>query len=166
VAYKRTQCYSTLILNLKELTEVDFDKRAFVFEDILFNRDVSKKQIVICKCYRFAFSSPQLKEGGCFSMVVPGREVSPLPQDAAEVADAEDGICTMIRILNLSKTHLETFRKETVDLAYLQKTLKNQLHESLKKELQELFPNEKAAFCGRIVNYLIDLQSLEEAGAQ
>ena len=107
MAYKRTHCYSTLILNLKKLTEVDFDKRAFVFEDILFNRDVSKEQIVICKCYRFAFSSPQLKEGGCFPMVVSGDEVSLMPQKDVEVADAEDGICTMIRF-----TTLTTAKKE------------------------------------------------------
>ena len=102
--YKRTHCYSTLILDLYKLKEVDFDERAFVFEDILFNRDVSEKKIVICKCYRFAFSSPQLKEGGCSSMIAPGGQVSPLPQTQQPLQPLQppqppqmDELATMIR---------------------------------------------------------------------
>ena len=104
----REHTASTLILDLYKLKEVDFDERAFVFEDILLNRDVSEKKIVICKCYRFAFSSPQLKEGGCSSMIAPGHgpggQVSPLPQTQQPLKPLQppqppqvDELATMIR---------------------------------------------------------------------
>ena len=38
-AYKRTHCTSTVILNLERLKGVDYLKRAWVWEDLQFNRD-------------------------------------------------------------------------------------------------------------------------------
>lgn len=68
-AFKRTHCTSTVILNLEKLKDVHYLKRAWVWEDLQFNRDVEEKGLVICKCYQFAFYTPQLKEGGCADMV-------------------------------------------------------------------------------------------------
>jgi hypothetical protein len=68
-AYNRTHCTSTVLLNLEKLKEVNYLKEARVWEDLQFNRDAEKHEAVICKCYRFAFSSPQLREGGCADMV-------------------------------------------------------------------------------------------------
>ena len=68
-AFKRTHCTSTVILNLDKLRDVHYLKRAYVWEDLQFNRDAEKKGLVTCKCYRFAFYTPQLREGGCAGMV-------------------------------------------------------------------------------------------------
>jgi hypothetical protein len=68
-AFKRTHCTSTVILNLTKLKDVHYLKRAWVFEDLQFNRDAAKQGLVICKCYRFAFYTPQLKKGGCAGML-------------------------------------------------------------------------------------------------
>jgi hypothetical protein len=71
-AYNRTHCTSTVLLNLgklKEVKDVNYLKEAWVWEDLQFNRDAEEHGAVICKCYRFAFSSPQLREGGCSDMV-------------------------------------------------------------------------------------------------
>jgi hypothetical protein len=81
--YKRTHCTSTVILNLERLKGVDYLKRAWVWEDLQFNRDAENRGIVICKCYRFAFSSPQLREGGCANMV--SRPDAPLDQPAPAI---------------------------------------------------------------------------------
>ncbi len=72
-----------MILNLERLKGVDYLKRAWVWEDFEFNRDAEDKGIVICKCYRFAFSSPQLTEGGCANMVA--RSDAPLDQSAPAI---------------------------------------------------------------------------------
>jgi hypothetical protein len=88
-AYKRTHCTSTVILNLERLKGVDYLKRAWVWEDLEFNRDAEDKGRVICKCYRFAFSSPQLREGGCANMVArPDAPLDPMLQEPSAVAAA------------------------------------------------------------------------------
>jgi hypothetical protein len=72
-AYDRTHCTSTVLLNLGNLNdkakEVNYLEKAWVWEDLQFNRDAEEHGAVICKCYRFAFSTPQLREGGCAGMV-------------------------------------------------------------------------------------------------
>jgi hypothetical protein len=67
-AFKRTHIYSTVLLNLDKLWDVDYHWRAHAMEDIQFNRDANRVGAVLCKCYRFAFSSPQIKKGGCSYM--------------------------------------------------------------------------------------------------
>jgi hypothetical protein len=74
-AFKRTHCTSTVILNLNKLKDVHYLKRAWVFEDLQFNRDAAKQGLVICKCYRFAFYTPQLKKAGCAGMLARGLDV-------------------------------------------------------------------------------------------
>jgi hypothetical protein len=54
---------------LKEVKDVNYLKEAWVWEDLQFNRNAEEHGAVICKCYRVAFSSPQLREGGCSDMV-------------------------------------------------------------------------------------------------
>jgi hypothetical protein len=67
--YDRTHCTSTVLLNLGKLNykvkEVNYLKKTWVWEDLQFNRDTEEGGSVICKCYRFAFSSPQMTKGGC-----------------------------------------------------------------------------------------------------
>jgi hypothetical protein len=47
-----------------------------------FNRDAEERGLVICKCYRFAFYTPQLKDGGCAEMVArPDEPKEPGPED-------------------------------------------------------------------------------------
>jgi hypothetical protein len=67
-AFKRTHIYSTVLLNLDKLRGVEYHWRAHAMEDIQFNRDANEHGAVLCKFYRFAFSSPQIKEGGCSYM--------------------------------------------------------------------------------------------------
>jgi hypothetical protein len=88
-AYKRTHVASTVLLNLNKLSRVDYHWRAHVWEDHQFNREAElvdaeleqdeEKRAVLCKCYRFAFSSPQVREGGCAYMVArgSGKDVDP-----------------------------------------------------------------------------------------
>ena len=81
-AFKRTHCTSTVILNLNKLKDVHYLKRACVWEDLQFNRDAEERGLVICKCYRFAFYTPQLKDGGCAEMVArPDEPKEPGPED-------------------------------------------------------------------------------------
>ena len=68
-AYKRTHCAGVCIFNLEKLKSVEPLKRAWMMEDIQFNRDATKAGVVLCKCYRFAFQCEQLREGGCSDMV-------------------------------------------------------------------------------------------------
>jgi hypothetical protein len=68
-AFKRTHIYSTVLLNLDKLQGVEYHWRAHVMEDIQFNWDADKSKAVLCKCYRFAFSSPQIKKWGCHDLV-------------------------------------------------------------------------------------------------
>jgi len=70
-AYLRTHLFSTVILNLDKLVEVDYERDAYVWEDIQFNRDAAPPPhaVVSCKCYRFQFGKPQLREGGCVELV-------------------------------------------------------------------------------------------------
>ena len=82
-AYKRSHVTSTVILNLNKLKNIEYLKKAFIWEDLHFNRDAENvasgrgegagggggEAAVICKCYRSAFSTPQLRAGGCHDMV-------------------------------------------------------------------------------------------------
>ena len=68
-AYLKTHVMSTVLLNLAKLEDVECHWRAYMMEDLQFNRDADKIGAVLCKCYRFAFSSVQLREGGCANMV-------------------------------------------------------------------------------------------------
>ena len=97
-AFKRTHVTSTVLLNLEKLKGVEYRWRAHVWEDLQFNRDAEKQGAVLCKCYRFAFSSPQLREGGCAALVARGEaldldgrsepSLQPIQQHgAAEIAD-------------------------------------------------------------------------------
>ena len=70
-AYKWTHVVSTVLLNLSKLEGVEYHWRAHVWEDLQFNRDAAKRA-VLCKCYRFAFSSPQMRGGGCEYIVARG----------------------------------------------------------------------------------------------
>jgi len=51
-AYLRTHVFSTVILNLDKLVEVDYERDAYVWEDIQFNRDAAARPhaVVNCKC--------------------------------------------------------------------------------------------------------------------
>jgi len=102
-AYKRSHVTSTVILNLEKLKNVEYLKKAFIWEDLQFNRDAENvasgrgeeagggggKAVVICKCYRFAFSTPQLRGGGCRDMVA---NKAGLSVDASAVEDTLDGV--------------------------------------------------------------------------
>jgi len=83
-AYLRTHVFSTVILNLDKLVEVDYERDAYVWEDIQFNRDAaaSPHAVVSCKCYRFQFGKPQLREGGCAELVArpPDQPLLPPPE--------------------------------------------------------------------------------------
>jgi len=70
-AYLRTHVFSTVILNLDKLVKIDYERDAYVWEDIQFNRDAASPRhaVVSCKCYRFQFGKPQLREGGCAELV-------------------------------------------------------------------------------------------------
>jgi hypothetical protein len=57
-----------VLLNLDKLQDVEFHWRAHAMEDIQFNRDANTHGAVLCKCYRFAFYSPQINKGGCSYM--------------------------------------------------------------------------------------------------
>ena len=91
-AFKRTHIYSTVLLNLDKLQGVEYHWRAHAMEDIQFNRDANKHGAVLCKFYRFAFSSPQIKQGGCCYMKACNEELRkgggateklvPVPADA------------------------------------------------------------------------------------
>ena len=88
-AYKRTHVVSTVLLNLSKLEGIDYHWRAHVWEDFQFNRDaelnrVPAKRAVLCKCYRFAFSSPQFRKGGCADMVARGPKTGADLDDQAE----------------------------------------------------------------------------------
>ena len=84
-AYRRNHSTSTVILNLDRLKDVDYLKCAWVWEDLQFNRDAEANDIVSCKCYRFAFSTPTLREGGCHNMVA--RPDAPFDVDKSLASD-------------------------------------------------------------------------------
>jgi len=102
-AYKRSHVTSTVILNLEKLKNVEYLKKAFIWEDLQFNRDAENvssgrgeeagggggEAAVICKCYRFAFSTPQLRGGGCHDMVA---NKAGLSVDTSAVEDTLDGV--------------------------------------------------------------------------
>ena len=78
---------STVLLNLEKLKGVEYHWRAHMMEDLQFNRDADKNEVVFCKCYRFAFSSPKMPEGGCAHLVARGEEDKrPLPAIMPEVS--------------------------------------------------------------------------------
>ena len=86
-AFKRTHIMSTVLLNLGKLKGVEYHWRAHMMEDLQFNRDADKNEVVFCKCYRFAFSSPKMPEGGCAHLVARGEEDKrPLPAIMPEVS--------------------------------------------------------------------------------
>jgi len=70
-AHLRTHVFSTAILNLDKLVKIDYERDAYVWEDIQFKRDAAAPlhAVVNCKCYRFQFGKPQLREGGCAELV-------------------------------------------------------------------------------------------------
>jgi len=101
-AYLRTHVFSTVILNLDKLLKVDYERDAYVWEDIQFNRDAAAPPhaVVSCKCYRFQFGKPQLREGGCTELVArpPDQLLPPLleqvpaldaPAESTHVTDSE-----------------------------------------------------------------------------
>jgi len=102
-AYKRSHVTSTVILKLNKLKNIEYLKKAFVWEDLQFNREAenvasgrgeetgggSREAAVICKCYRFAFATPQLRAGGCHNMVA---NKTGLSVDAPAAEDTLDGV--------------------------------------------------------------------------
>jgi len=88
-AYLRTHVFSTVILNLDKLVGVDYESKAHVWEDIQFNRDAAapRHSVVSCKCYRFQFGKPQLREGGCAELVArpPDQPLVPPPEQLPEL---------------------------------------------------------------------------------
>ena len=86
-AFMRTHVFSTVLLNLNKLQNVEYHWRAHLWEDLQFNRDAEKSGAVLCKCYRFAFSSPQIKKGGCYHIVARDDEkTAPAPASAPDLA--------------------------------------------------------------------------------
>jgi len=86
-AYLRTHVLSTVISNLDKLVKVDYEREAYVWEDIQFNRDAAAPPhaVVSCKCYRFQFGKPQLKEGGCAELVARPLDQPLLPEQLPAV---------------------------------------------------------------------------------
>ena len=88
-AYLRTHVFSTVILNLDKLVGVDYESKAYVWEDIQFNRDAAapRHSVVSCKCHRFQFGKPQLREGGCAELVArpPDQPLVPPPEQLPEL---------------------------------------------------------------------------------
>ena len=99
-AYKRTHVVSTVLLNLSKLKGIEYHWRAHVWEDLQFNRDVELnrdegKRAVLCKCYRFGFSSPQIHQGGCADIVARPRgqttdDELPFPAEEPDIVLDED----------------------------------------------------------------------------
>ena len=139
-AYKRTHVVSTVLLNLNKLSGIDYHWRAHVWEDHQFNRDVedvklnrdAARRAVICKCYRFAFSSPQLRGGGCEYIVARAqKEEVDLDDVGSEVLTEEPDIAVhegssiqevarWIRSIDLLDKHAaeecaQTFEKQEID---------------------------------------------------
>lgn len=111
-AFKRTHCTSTVILNLDKLKDVHYLQRAWVWEDLQFNRDAEKKGLVMCKCYRFAFYTPQLKEGGCAEMVARPDDDSG-PSTVPQPTESDGGIRGVLRRLHpqLDEEHVQKYAK-------------------------------------------------------
>jgi len=151
-AYKRSHVTSTVILNLKKLKNVDYFKKAFVWEDLQFNRDAedvarergggqldgggSGEAAVICKCYRFAFSTPQLREGGCHDMVANKIVLSaPSAEDTPAEETSDTSLQKMMTCLGLADKYVKML--ETADMDF--DTLKTFLDDfGLDKLLHEL----------------------------
>ena len=85
VAYKRTQVYSAVFLNLTVLEELEIEYRdIYCWEDLKFNLEVSGMDApwnpapdptvggVIVKCQRFAMYKPPIRGGGCSAALKTG----------------------------------------------------------------------------------------------
>lgn len=102
-AYKRTHITSTVLLNLNKLKGIEYHWRAHVWEDLQFNRDVEfnrdeLKRAVLCKCYRFAFSSPQIRQGGCADIVARRKppETDFNSSDEVPMSDVSNGPASLV----------------------------------------------------------------------
>jgi len=99
-AHLRTHVFSTVILNLDKLVKINYERDAYVWEDIQFNRNAAAPlhAVVSCKCYYFQFGKPQLREGGCAELVarpldqplLPPPEQLPALDPSAELTHAQE----------------------------------------------------------------------------
>ena len=78
-AYLRHHVYSAYILNLDNLEDIEYGRKHFAMEDISFNRRVSEKGLVVCKCMRWQFYKPN-QAGGCSYAVKQNLQLTSLPE--------------------------------------------------------------------------------------
>jgi hypothetical protein len=184
-AYDRTHCTSTVLLNLGKLEDkvkdVNYLKEAWVWEDLQFNRDAEEHGAVICKCYRFAFYTPQLREGGCADMVARSEardEViaitsnercqdcnrleegtsactqPPLPPERVGEKE-ESGLSKMLTELNLADMYLHKLKSAGVDINDLKETLESRGDSALERLLEQEGVD-KPVHRHRIANHLVN----------